>query len=92
LGIANLGDFQKESPTKDALKAQADLIKWLADIHGFKTDGKVKVKSQGGTGNRYDNGEKAKIDAISGHRDVTQTDCPGDKLYGELKKLRKLVN
>ena len=52
----------------------------------------MKIKSAGGTGNRYEKGEKAKIERISGHQDVTSTDCPGSKLYGELKKIRKYAD
>jgi hypothetical protein len=91
-GIANLGDFDKVKPSKDQLKAQAKLIAWLSKEYDFPVDGKVKLKSQGGQGNRFRKGEKAKIDEISGHKDLTQTDCPGTKLYGELKKIRKLAD
>ena len=90
-GVANLGTFEKDEQSKDALKTEAALIEELGRIHDFKPDDKVKLVSGGGSGNRYPKGKKVKLNTISGHKDAGQTDCPGSKLYGQLKKLRKLA-
>jgi hypothetical protein len=90
-GIANLGDFDKQKVPKDALKAQAKLIQWLAKVHDFDPSDKAKLKATEDSG-EYDKGDKAKVDAISGHQDLVSTDCPGRELYDQLKKLRKLAN
>lgn len=91
VGVANLGTFEKNEQSKEALKTEGALIKELGRIHDFKPDDKVKLVSGGGSGNGYPKGKKVKLNTISGHKDAGQTDCPGSKLYGQLKKLRKLA-
>lgn len=40
---------------------------------------------------RYDKGDEAELDVISGHRDGYETDCPGEALYQRLPALREAV-
>ena len=79
MGASVLGDFETTAP-RDADKqaigtALRDLIAWKADVHRFDVLGTTTI---GGV--TYDN--------ISGHRNVNQTECPGQYLYATLPSLR----
>lgn len=91
-GVANLGTFSKEKQRDDALKAEGELIQWLGKVHDFDPVSRTKLISGGGSGNRFKSEEKVKVKAISGHRDVGQTECPGTQLYGQLGKVRDYAN
>lgn len=93
-GIANLGSYDKQPVSGQALDAMSSLIAWKFDTHGVPRSGTTTVTSDGGPDTRpqYRNpGSQAVLDRISGHRDVDTTDCPGDLLYGQLPQLRAMV-
>jgi len=87
-GIANLGTFEAEAETPEAMEAMARLIAWKLPLHGAPVAGPVVVVSAGGTENRYADGVPVTFQRISGHRDGCRTACPGTALYGQLDALR----
>jgi hypothetical protein len=87
-GIANLGTFEAEAETPEAIEAMAQLIAWKLPLHGAPVTGPVVVVSGGGTENRYADGVPVTFQRISGHRDGCKTECPGSALYGQLDALR----
>ncbi|MDC5698903.1 cell wall-binding repeat-containing protein [Intrasporangium calvum] len=75
MGTSVLGDYDI-APVPDAVSAALrDLIAWKADVHRFDVLGTTTI---GGVTYK----------AISGHRNVNQTECPGDNLYAKLSWLR----
>jgi hypothetical protein len=48
------------------------------------------VVSRGGELNRWPEGERVRLNSVSGHRKVDYTSCPGDTLEHQLDRLRKL--
>ncbi|MFP4634260.1 MAG: peptidoglycan recognition family protein [Nitriliruptoraceae bacterium] len=67
-GVALLGTLSDVEAKPAARVALVEYLAELADRHGIDPDSQVD----------YDNGVNAKtVDAISGHRDFTATDCPG---------------
>jgi hypothetical protein len=90
-GIANIGNFQDEPQSDEAIDAMARLIRWKLPLHGVPTDGRVSVTSAGGSSNRYAAGRSVTFERISGHRDGNRTSCPGAALYAQLPELRRRV-
>jgi hypothetical protein len=90
-GIANLGTFSTVGQTDAGLNALARLLSWKLALHGVPPQGKVLVRSGGGSLNRYPAGAEVELDTISGHRDGDATSCPGDGLYSQLPRLRAMV-
>lgn len=85
-GIAVLGTYSKDTPSKQATGALARLTAWKLGVHGVDARGKVTLTSAGGT--KHKKGAKVSFNAVSGHRDGFVTDCPGDRLYGALPGIR----
>lgn len=89
-GIGNLGDYSATRESDAGMKAMARLIRWKLPLHGQRTDGRTTVVSGGGEQNPYPEGDEVRLNRISGHRDGGLTECPGDALYGQLPRLRRL--
>ncbi len=77
-GIGTIGRFSFESETPEA---QAGLV-WITAWVGRKLDPL----------GRADFHETPNLPTICGHRDVNESTCPGDYLYGDLPTIRQYVN
>ena len=75
-GIALLGNFAKKALTEEARVALADLLAWRLDRAHVDPTAPVVHAASGTT-----------LRAVSGHRDVNATECPGGKVYPELDAL-----
>ena len=84
VGVALLGTFDSRQPTDAAVNALEDLLGWEADHHSIDAFGATPYAMGDGTTRSFGN--------ISGHRDSSSTDCPGDALYGMLPSIRQAVD
>ncbi|MBT2368653.1 N-acetylmuramoyl-L-alanine amidase [Streptomyces sp. ISL-10] len=85
-GIAVLGTYSSSNPPAAAVTAVAKLTAWKLGLHGVNPKGKVTLTSAGS--GKYAGGTRVRLNAISGHRDGFDTDCPGSRLYGKLGTAR----
>ncbi|MFF3947173.1 peptidoglycan recognition protein [Streptomyces sp. NPDC001902] len=87
MGIAVLGDYSEEQPTREALSAVARLAAWKLGIYGRDPEGMTYLVSGGS--NKYPKGTRVRMNVISGHRDGFATQCPGTELYDDLGIIRR---
>jgi hypothetical protein len=88
IGIAALGNFGPGQPVPEAmLRSIAEVVAWKLDP-GESPLGKVRLTSSN-DGSRFPKGTTVSVNAVSGHRDVYETDCPGQALYDALPWIRK---
>lgn len=90
-GISNLGTYMTEGVPEVALQANARVIAWKLGISGVPLTGTATIRSGGGSQSKYPAGRMVTVPVVSGHRDVGNTDCPGNALYDQLPHLRDLV-
>ncbi len=76
-----IGNFAKVAPTSEALDAATRLLAWLADSYRIDLSAGHQVSFISRGSNRWPAGSKVVTDPIAGHRDMSQTTCPGDALY-----------
>ncbi len=76
--MAALGTYSTTKAPAVVITAYVQLFAWKFAIHGVDPR---KVSYYNTTGNN----------AISGHRDMGKTDCPGDALYSQLGSIRSKV-
>jgi N-acetylmuramoyl-L-alanine amidase len=88
-GIAVIGDYGSTSITPAARAALLSLIAWRLDLAHVDPLSKVVRVSAGNP--RYPAGRAVTLNAISGHRDVYPTSCPGARLYAQLPSIRAAV-
>jgi len=88
-GIAALGTHESSSLSTDGVSAMARLIHWKLGHHGVPVTGSTTLTSGGGETNRYPAGTAVRLRRISGHRDVSPTTCPGQRLYDQIGAIRR---
>lgn len=79
VGIAVLGNYQKDPLPKEAMQGLSGMVYQLAELHDITPDGASPFRGKS-------------IPNILGHRDVSATSCPGDYNYDYLPDLRELVS
>ncbi|WP_240969815.1 N-acetylmuramoyl-L-alanine amidase [Actinacidiphila epipremni] len=88
LGIAALGNFGPGQPVpQPMLRAIAEIAAWKLDP-SVSPLGHVRLVSSN-DGSRFPKGTAVSLNVVSGHRDVYETDCPGQALYDALPWIRK---
>ena len=90
VGISLIGDYSSTSITPAARAALVSLIAWRLDLAHIDPLSKVVRVSAGNP--RYAAGTAVTLNAISAHRDVYPTSCPGASLYAQLPSLRTGVS
>ena len=89
VGVAVIGNYSSVGITPAAKAALVSLLAWRLDLAHVDPLSKVVRISAGNP--RYRAGKAATLQAISGHRDVYPTGCPGAKLYAQLPAIRAAV-
>ncbi|OFT94589.1 N-acetylmuramoyl-L-alanine amidase [Brevibacterium sp. HMSC24B04] len=87
-GISVIGSYKKKAP-EAVINSVARIVAWQSSKWNWKIDSKVTLTSAGGDTRKYPKGAKMTVQRVSGHRDVGNTDCPGDGLYSQLGDIRK---
>ncbi len=89
VGVAVIGDYSSTSITPAARAALVSLLAWRLDLDHVDPASSVVRVSAGNP--RYRTGMAVTLRAISAHRDVYPTSCPGASLYGQLAAIRAAV-
>ncbi len=82
VGIAYIGDGDSTALTDAARQALVSLISWRLDL--AHVDPRSTTQMTSGGNPKYAAGKVVTLRAVSGHRDGTLTDCPGDAIYAQL--------
>lgn len=85
VGIAYIGNGQANPLTDAARAALVALISWRLDLAHVDPRG-TSVMTSGGNP-KYAAGRSVTFQNVSGHRDGTLTDCPGDAIYAQLPSI-----
>lgn len=87
-GVAMLGDFTTVPPTPIQLRTTGRLIGWRLGFDHVDPKGSVALVSAGGRFTHFPRGAVATLPTIFTHRDVGDTECPGNAAYAEMGLLR----
>lgn len=77
--VCFVGDHSFQPPTSEAMAAMAQLLAWLAGRDRLDLAGPITFTSRGS--NRWRSGTSVTTEQIAGHRQMSQTACPGDALF-----------
>ncbi|MFF1909435.1 N-acetylmuramoyl-L-alanine amidase [Kitasatospora sp. NPDC058218] len=86
-GVAALGTFVTDTPPPPVPDGLARLAAWKLGLAGQAAAGRTQLVSSS-DGSRYPKGTTATFEAVSGHRDAFNTECPGATLYPLLPAIR----
>ncbi|PYC77621.1 N-acetylmuramoyl-L-alanine amidase [Streptomyces tateyamensis] len=87
-GVAALGTYVSGPVPQAQLDGIAKIAAWKLGLTGQDATGRTMLTSAS-NGSRYPSGTAHTFDAVSGHRDAFDTECPGNALFAELPAIRE---
>ena len=92
VGVALVGNHVVKQPGRPTLKTLVEFLAWKLKNHGWtKATGRRRIKSLGGSINRYPKGERPRLHRLLTHRHLNSTECAGDGTEALMRKVRKAV-
>ncbi len=90
-GVAMLGNFTDVPPTPIQLRTTARLLGWVLGQAGVDPRGTVVLPSEGGAFTKFPFGSSPTLPTIFTHRDVGNTECPGNAAYALMPQIREMA-
>lgn len=90
-GVSAIGEYGSAAAPAAMLEAIAQTIAWKFSQLRIRGNGTVAMVSGGGA-TKYPAGTVVNFPTIYGHRDASQTSCPGQNLYNALGDIRGRVS
>ncbi|MEB3968582.1 LGFP repeat-containing protein [Mycobacterium ulcerans] len=91
-GVAMIGNFDDVAPTPLQIRAVGRLLGWRLGIAEVDPKSMVELESTGSSYTTVPGGAIAKLPAIFTHRDVGNTDCPGNAAYALMDEIREIAS
>jgi uncharacterized protein with LGFP repeats len=91
-GVAMIGNFDDTSPTPMQLRTVGRLLGWRLGLDGVDPKGTVALESAGSHYTTFPAGAIANLPTIFTHRDVGNTDCPGNAAYALMDEIRDVAS
>jgi uncharacterized protein with LGFP repeats len=91
-GVAMIGNFDDVPPTPLQLRAVGRLLGWRLGLDGVDPKGTVTLESAGSHYTTFPAGAFATLPTIFTHRDVGNTDCPGNAAYALMDEIRDIAS
>jgi hypothetical protein len=80
--VCMIGDFAKQPPSPQAIDSLSRLLGALGEKYGIDTSPGATTSFVSRKSNRWKSGVCVETPTIAGHREMSQTSCPGDALFG----------
>ncbi|WP_410871687.1 N-acetylmuramoyl-L-alanine amidase [Nocardia sp. A7] len=90
-GVALMGNYQTEQPSNESITAIGKFIGWRAKLAGLDPQGETTMYSEGTEFTPYAQDEAVELPVVFAHRDVGNTDCPGDAAYDLMDRIRGIA-
>jgi uncharacterized protein with LGFP repeats len=91
-GVAMIGNFDDVPPTPIQLRTVGRLLGWRLGMDSVDPKGTVALESAGSHYTTFPAGATATLPAIFTHRDVGNTDCPGNAAYALMDEIRDIAS
>ena len=91
-GVAMIGNFDNVPPTPIQLRTVGRLLGWRLGMDGVNPKGTVALESAGSHYTTFPAGAIANLPTIFTHRDVGNTDCPGNAAYALMDEIRDIAS
>jgi uncharacterized protein with LGFP repeats len=91
-GVAMIGNFDDVPPTPIQLRMMGRLLGWRLGLDDVDPKGTVQLESAGSHYTTFPAGSIATLPTIFTHRDVGNTDCPGNAAYALMDEMRDIAS
>ncbi len=90
-GVSLIGDFEDVPPPDIMVRTTGRLLGWRLSLDRVNPLDTVRLKSAGGSNTLFPAGATPVLPEIFAHRDVGNTECPGNAGYAVLDEIRLLA-
>ncbi|OBB61722.1 cold-shock protein [Mycobacterium sp. 852013-51886_SCH5428379] len=90
-GVAMMGNFEVVPPTPIQLRNTGRLLGWRLGLDHVDPLGTAVLTSAGGSFTHFPAGSTPTLPSIFTHRDVGNTECPGNAAYAAMGELRAIA-
>lgn len=91
-GVAMIGNYDDMPPTPMQLRTVGRLLGWRLGLDDVDPKGTVSLESVGSHYTTFPAGVVATLPTIFSHRDVGNTDCPGNAAYALMDEIRDIAS
>ncbi len=91
-GVAMIGNFDDVPPTPLQIRTVGRLLGWRLGMDNVDPKGTVALESAGSHYTTFPAGAIATLPTIFTHRDVGNTDCPGNAAYALMDEIRDIAS
>lgn len=91
-GVAMIGNFDDVAPTPIQIRTVGRLLGWRLGMDNVDPKGTVALQSAGSHYTIFPAGSIATLPTIFTHRDVANTDCPGNAAYAVMDEIRDIAS
>jgi uncharacterized protein with LGFP repeats len=91
VGVALMGNYETEDPSNESINAIGKFIGWRTKLAGIDPEGTTTMYSEGTEFTPYAYNEAVDLPVVFAHRDVGNTDCPGDAAYDLMDRIRGIA-
>ncbi|MDT5351309.1 MAG: hypothetical protein QOH91_4596 [Mycobacterium sp.] len=91
-GVAMIGNFDDVPPTPLQIRAVGRLLGWRLGMDNVDPKATVALESAGSHFTTFPAGSMATLPTIFTHRDVGNTDCPGNAAYALMDEIRDIAS
>lgn len=86
-----IGNFDDVAPTPIQIRTVGRLLGWRLGMDDVDPRSMVDLQSAGSSYTTFPGGAIARLPAIFTHRDVGNTDCPGNAAYAVVDEIRDIA-
>jgi hypothetical protein len=79
--VCLIGNFQAQPPAPEAVESLSRILGWIAARDGVDVTPGARTSFVSRGSNRWPAGATVDTAAVAGHRDMSQTACPGEAAY-----------
>lgn len=90
-GVSMIGDFEETPPTDIQLRTVGRLLGWRLGLDHLNPAGTSSLVSAGSQYTIHPAGSRVTLPTIFAHRDVGNTECPGNAGYAVLPAIRDMA-
>lgn len=91
VGVAMMGDYSTEDPSQETVDSVGKFLGWRLGLAGLDPKGTTTMTSEGTNFTFVGKGKSIDLPVIFGHRDVGNTECPGNAGYARLGEIRDIA-